>query len=296
MVSYLIKGRDFNPKHYSNIANAVQVKDAEFLLSLYKFRGNERVLDIGSGDGQITARVALSMIPDGSIIGLDISQDMVQHASLAYPLSQYTNLSFIKGNVENLTEVINVLPTSNIALRDFDVIFSNHTLHWLYGDKAHENAVKQISLCLKQGGAVLLCFATNGNFRELFEAGFEVARSKKWSMYFKEEDLKTREFPSLTCYQHALEKNGFKTEIAEVKQNWRQFVTAEDFALWIKVSLRTLMSKLNELSDDHRMQFARQVVSLYLERVKSVNDYPNPDLNDGVYLRDVMIFIKALKM
>lgn len=60
------------------------------LLGQYHFTGKERVLDFGSGDGKISAQISY-YVPKGSVTGVDLSESMVELASLGFPSAYYPN-------------------------------------------------------------------------------------------------------------------------------------------------------------------------------------------------------------
>ena len=59
--------------------SALQEAMAAQVLAVLKFNGHERILDIGCGDGRITAEIA-TRLPHGSILGVDASRDMINFA------------------------------------------------------------------------------------------------------------------------------------------------------------------------------------------------------------------------
>ena len=60
-------------------------------------------LDVGSGIGNITTLLAKSVAPGGHVTGVDISQEMLTHASEAAEKSELSRLlSFRKGDMHNL--------------------------------------------------------------------------------------------------------------------------------------------------------------------------------------------------
>ena len=94
-----------------------------------------KVLDLGCGDGKITATMA-EKFPLSKITGLDISSELIQLASQTY---QLPNLEFICQDLRQLNVV-----------GEFDYLFSFFALHWI------ENPEKLISYekalrALKQG-------------------------------------------------------------------------------------------------------------------------------------------------
>jgi trans-aconitate 2-methyltransferase len=64
---------------------------------LKKLIGNEDIIDIGCGDGKITADVS-KFIPAGSIVGVDLSRSMIDWAQRQYHRQEYPNLTFHEGS------------------------------------------------------------------------------------------------------------------------------------------------------------------------------------------------------
>src|SRR5689334_15610337 len=69
---------DWDGAGYERISGLQRGLAREALAQL-QFRGDERVLDVGCGDGYIT-RVIASRLPDGSVVGVDASPRMIQVA------------------------------------------------------------------------------------------------------------------------------------------------------------------------------------------------------------------------
>ncbi len=105
-------------QEYHNHSSA-QFDAAMQVIEHLQLVGCESVLDIGCGDGKISALFARNL-PDGSVIGVDVSPEMVDFASRSYPKESYPNLSFLLLDAQNL----------NFS-EMFDVIFSSFALQWL---------------------------------------------------------------------------------------------------------------------------------------------------------------------
>ena len=60
--------------------SGLQEAMAQEVLALLDLKGSERVLDVGCGDGKITAEVA-TRVPRGEVLGVDASQEMITFAS-----------------------------------------------------------------------------------------------------------------------------------------------------------------------------------------------------------------------
>jgi trans-aconitate 2-methyltransferase len=77
--------------------------------------GRERILDLGCGDGALTAQLA-SRVPDGFVLGIDSAPSMIAAASHhARPNLRFELLDMRELNYDE----------------EFDVVFSNSALHWV---------------------------------------------------------------------------------------------------------------------------------------------------------------------
>ena len=68
----------WNPEDYHH-NSSVQLSWARELITKLDLKGDERILDIGCGDGKITASIA-STAPNGSVLGIDSSHEMISFA------------------------------------------------------------------------------------------------------------------------------------------------------------------------------------------------------------------------
>ncbi len=106
--------------------------------------GRERILDLGCGDGALTAQLA-SCVPEGFVVGVDSAPSMIAAASH----QPQANLKFALLD-------INLLDYD----REFDVVFSNSALHWI---KDHSNLLPRVLRALKPGGFARFNFPGDGN-------------------------------------------------------------------------------------------------------------------------------------
>lgn len=83
-------------------ANAIlqYALDQKVLETCIVFQGHEKVLDVGCGDGAITALIA-AFVPNGYVLGVDSSANMIDFATKSYS-DLYPNLAFEQCAVENL--------------------------------------------------------------------------------------------------------------------------------------------------------------------------------------------------
>src|SRR5207253_9490301 len=83
---------EWNAAEYARISG-LQAAMAKEVLALLDLEGSERVLDIGCGDGRITAEIAAG-VPRGSVLGVDPSHAMIAFASSHFALPIRPNLRF----------------------------------------------------------------------------------------------------------------------------------------------------------------------------------------------------------
>ena len=76
-----------------------------------QFRLNRSVIDAGCGTGYGTSYLAIHST--GSIVGADISDDALAEASRLY---RRDNLRFVKGDVERLTEIPDLLGPFDVVV------------------------------------------------------------------------------------------------------------------------------------------------------------------------------------
>src|SRR5580693_224613 len=99
--------------------SVVQQSWAREIIARLKLRGDEHVLDVGCGDGKVTAEIARA-VPRGSVTGMDASPQMIEFAKKNFPTTEFPNLRF------------RVMDARKIKFdRQFDVAFSNAALHWV---------------------------------------------------------------------------------------------------------------------------------------------------------------------
>jgi trans-aconitate methyltransferase len=149
----------WNPTHYDRAAAFVPQLGAD-LIELLAPTPQDRLLDLGSGTGDLTRRLAQS---GAQVIGLDASTDMVNEARRKHP-----DLDFRVGDGQEL-----------VFEREFTGVFSNATLHWM---PRADDVARGIARALRPGGRFVAEFggvhcvktvrdAVNASLSELGLAG-----------------------------------------------------------------------------------------------------------------------------
>jgi trans-aconitate 2-methyltransferase len=158
---------EWNASEYARVST-LQAAMAEEVLSLLDLKGTERVLDIGCGNGKTTAEIA-ARVPQGAVIGVDASADMVAFAADHTALRP--NLKFAVADARHL------------PYRDeFDLVVSFNALHWI---PEQDQALACIRSALKRDGLAQLRLVPKGQRKSLEDVIEETRLSARWRGYFE---------------------------------------------------------------------------------------------------------------
>ena len=100
------------------------------------------ILDLGCGTGELSAYLAELVGQEGKVIGVDPDKGRLKLAQESHMAIK--NLTFVEGSTSNFP---------GMALETYDIIFSNHALHWVV-DK--QQAFKNMFNSLKPAGKIAL--------------------------------------------------------------------------------------------------------------------------------------------
>ncbi len=124
---------------------------ADDILNMLDPRPGERVLDVGSGTGHLTARIANV---GASVVGIDSSPEMIERAQAIYP-----EIDFRCADIRSF-----------VTSQPFDAVFSNATLHWVGEPKLTTFRIRE---ALSPGGRLVAEFGAKGNIRSIMSAAME---------------------------------------------------------------------------------------------------------------------------
>lgn len=163
-----VANHNWNAEDYARNSSA-QFAWALELIEKLALQGNESVLDIGCGDGKVTAYLA-HILDKGRVLGIDAAAEMVERAALHFPPERYPNLSFAR------------MDAAQIVLSErFDWAFSSAALHWVADHKA---VLRSTHSCLKPEGRILFQMGGRGNAKEVSRIVQEVTGRPQWQRYF----------------------------------------------------------------------------------------------------------------
>jgi trans-aconitate methyltransferase len=160
----------WDAEDYGRSSSAQQAWARELIAKL-RLQGSEAVLDIGCGDGKVTAEIA-ALVPNGRVVGIDNSPEMVRSAARNFGGESAHNLLFLLRDAGELD-----------FAEEFDVVFSNATLHWVID---HEPVLRGICRALRPGGRILLQMGGRDNAAEILALMDGLPADPKWQSYFPE--------------------------------------------------------------------------------------------------------------
>jgi arsenite methyltransferase len=146
----------------------------ERILKLHNWRGDEQVLDVGTGRGLLLVGAA-RRLTTGHATGIDIwNKEDLSGNSLAHTEQNLV----VEGVSEKCSLISEGAQKMGFASENFDVILSNLCLHNIYDKPTRLKACNEIARVLKPGGvAIISDFKHTGEYAEAFaKAGLRVER------------------------------------------------------------------------------------------------------------------------
>jgi len=179
---------------------------------------SDTILDIGCGDGVLTASIAPRC---ASILGLDSSTSLVATATSTYA-AQHANMRFVETDCRRLptgaTGPLAGIAPAGLQTSAYDKVFSNAAMHWILRDATTRDAFfDDVFALLRPGGAFVFEMGGAGNVAEVHGVFIavlagrcgvgmrEIRRADPWF------------FPSEAWMRAALERAGFEVARLEVE-------------------------------------------------------------------------------
>ncbi|KAM7198494.1 Major facilitator superfamily domain containing protein [Rhypophila sp. PSN 637] len=205
-----------------SLLNSTQYSAGLFLISRLNITQGLKVLDVGCGPGNLTAHLAHLVGANGSVVGIDPSEERIAIAAEQY--SSTPNLEFHVGIAEDL---------SRFADASFDLVFVNSTLHWVQ-DQA--KAIREFARVLRPGGK-LGTSGGSGDFETYQEKIKEEVLSREpYNQYQEEAPPKFLKRSELEGLLHA--SGGFPAEKRDIVVNSivKRAKTPDEMIDWLDTS------------------------------------------------------------
>ncbi len=209
----------------------------------------DTVLDIGCGDGKITHYLANSVVPAGTVVGIDQSINMVNVANKSY---QSANLSFKSVDVMNMD-----------FDRQFDKAVSFWVFHWVT-DLAV--AFKKLHNALKPGGkALICCMVERGTL--MTDCIEQVMALPEWQPYCAGKKIPLYPVP-LENFIKVVKESKFKIDYLELKQIADHFKNKEE----LQAMYGSIVPLVAAVPERLRPLFLNQAFSLYYSAITFNSD------------------------
>ncbi len=234
---------EWDATDYARISGLQQAM-AEEVLALLDLKGGEQILDIGCGNGKISAEIA-ARVPEGSVLGVDASQEMIAFASSHYGPAIRPNLRF------------EVADARRLAYREaFDLVVSFNALHWV---TQQDEALQSIRAAMKPEGRAQLRLVPKGERKSLEDVLEDTRLSPRWAGYFQEFH---DPYLHLTPEQYAelAERNGLQVVRVHTEAKAWDFKTRSAFFAFGSV---TFVEWTRYLPEEERPLFISDVLDRY---------------------------------
>ncbi len=304
------KGLHWNAADYAANSAAQQIWARELIAQL-QLRGNEHVLDVGCGDGKVTAELARA-VPKGSVTGIDTSPEMIRFARKTFFPGKHPNLDFQICDAQKISLAALSSPSlpqkeeragvrrrllSNSNPRSptlsplgrgegeedawFDVVFSSSVLHWVAD---HPAFLRGASACLRPGGRLVVSCGGKGNAQDVFVALRPEMRLKRWRKFFRKME-KPYFLYGPADYEKWLPRFGFKSSGVRLSPKDAVYQGRDRFAAWLRT---TWLPYIQRVPEDLCQEFIAAVTDRYIAK------HP-PDADGRIHVRMMRLEIDAVK-
>lgn len=252
------RGKDYNQHSIS------QKESASNLMKSVRIKDGAKVLDVGCGDGKITAEIARNS-PNGAVVGVDISASMIEFAKSTFSEERHPNLKF------------GIKDAQNLDYKDeFDMVFSFTTLQWIENHAAFLRGAYQ---SLKDLGTLAITMPM-GLPMTLEQAVNEIVAMREWESYFQ--DFSTGwNFVDDVNYGELLNAHDFTISRLAIVAQKDIFPSREIFEKFIS----QWFPYLRPLPENLKTVFLKQVIDRFLELETR---FPNEEVHFKIRLLEVV--------
>lgn len=159
---------DWSGRDYAEVSGLQRTMITEAMAAL-SFSPDERVLDIGCGDGFLTRAIA-DLVPRGGAVGADASRRMIATAHEATAPTA-SGPWFVVADARRL-------PFTSC----FDAAVSFNALHWV---QQQDEALAQLAAVVRPGGRITIQMVCAGDRQSLESTAMEVCRRPEWAAGFE---------------------------------------------------------------------------------------------------------------
>jgi len=211
----------WNAQQYGQVGSFVH-QMAGGVVEWLALQPGERILDLGCGDGQLTAQLTET----GAVVtGVDASAEMVVAAR--------------ERGVDALEAKAESLPFPDAS---FDAVFSNAVLHWV---RDHDAMMTEVRRVLKPGGRFVAEMGGHGNVAAILVALMAVLARHGYAD--REDGINY--YPTPEVYSRRLSRHGFTVERIELIPRPTPLQEG-GMAAWLRTFRRGVLEGLPESLQD----------------------------------------------
>ena len=201
-------------KHYENNSN-IQRAIAGEVMDLFPVQNKDYILDIGCGDGYLTAQLA-EIAADGAVVGIDPSREMIMRANEKYPPHKFRNLEFRISKSE-----------STHGVEKYTLMTAFNCLHWSHNLTAtFENCYTS----LQTGGKFIgVTYPKESVYWQLFR---KILSSTRWHKYLSLSPIDS--WLTTDDYAQVAKKAGFKISYIKSEECFASYSNSHDLGNYIK--------------------------------------------------------------
>ena len=219
---------DINAIHYSK-NSAFQKSVAINIFDIHKFIDDEKILDVGCGDGYIS-----SLMSDmGTVIGIDQSGNMIDYAKTKYSSN---NLRFENSKIEEYSNEYG-----------FSLITAFNSIYWCMDTASVISKI--FRLLISDGKLLIVTYPKESPYWSPF---VQVLASDKWK--HRAANSVFQNWLSEQEYKDAFVKSGFELSLSEAKFETIKYSNNEEFKDyvkgWIPCLLKANQEEQSEFVDD----------------------------------------------
>ncbi len=232
---------DLDAKYYRN-NSSIQYGVAQELLDTIELKGDETILDVGCGDGRISAKLS-KQVPKGQVVGVDPSKAMIELATASF--KAFPNLSFQYASVEEVK-----------LEQQVDLVLIMNALHWVRNPK---KAFQNLSMILKPDGMIsIVTYPQESIYWRFLD---KTMNEGPWQSYAPESAIKTILLSSE--YRQLLEELGFVIDVYTVEESQAIYEDAEALGNYIRGWLSCLIPLPRALENAFIKQAVKNAASQY---------------------------------
>ena len=260
------KGLKWDAKLYQE-NSAFQYELALMAIEKLQPGSGDKILDIGCGNGVATIELA-KYVPDGEVVAIEISSEMYKQAQENIRERNITNINVINRDAFNIN-----------YSDEFDAVFSNSAIHWIYD---LEKMYNKIYKALKYKGKIMIQTALRAN-NPLIDAAYKLLDEPEFKKYLKSFSLPWR-FLNEGETQKVLEDNKFENIIVEPYVYKIEFDNLKKLIDFFKSA--ALIPFFSVMPEEQYGQLINKFLKVYFEQKKS----------DQLSVEMSRVFIRAEKI